>query len=429
MSLINIIRLNAKKNDIAIAYSTKDRIDLSVVTAPRVLASNNVDVYWFDGSLTDEGKNLPNAVMNGKEGACEIHQNVDGGPDRAIVYALDYLKSFQYKIVILIENDIYLENGWLEQMLDSISNAENDGFRVGASSARVFSRRVLSVNDNYCLLLNAGAACIALTQDALNIILDNYRTTTAEELRQHFLYLTNNDFSNTWELSSNNTVNQFLSADWFFDIVLYLNGFVVTSPLVTFARNIDADHEKAVATKIVNNISDHDIRLNQLITTPQQLNLPNSNDFKLQNSPISGRPLVPCHYLNLIINESATDNLIFFKGNWLRKWVQVLGPFEVFGDGSIVVKLHSYDCNILFHTRNEEAEINIYNHKNGATELMELSPNNFFEINVGKFAELGKSVEIKIISGSLGFVGVTLPYSNISYYLNKNLNRNLLLNY
>ena len=47
------------KHTIAFAYSSKDRVALSRQTIAPLLAGEGYDIYWIDGSKTDEGKALP----------------------------------------------------------------------------------------------------------------------------------------------------------------------------------------------------------------------------------------------------------------------------------------------------------------------------------------------------------------------------------
>ena len=142
----------------------------------------------------------------GRTAICELHQGVIGGPDSAIMYTLQTLRARSYDLVILIENDVLLSDGWFAAMYASIERAETAGFRVGAATVRVFAERVLSFNGDYCLMLNSGAGFIALRGPCGHPD-GHYRTLTAQSI-EHFRRMTGIDVSPT---SNSRRLNRFRS--------------------------------------------------------------------------------------------------------------------------------------------------------------------------------------------------------------------------
>src|ERR1700678_2169513 len=77
-------------NRVAIAFSTRDRVELSKRTVEPLLQPDKFDTFWFDGSDTEEGQAFPLAEGNPVK---EIRHNIRGGADATIVYALTNMLS------------------------------------------------------------------------------------------------------------------------------------------------------------------------------------------------------------------------------------------------------------------------------------------------------------------------------------------------
>ena len=104
-------------NRIAIAFSTCDRVELSRQSIEPLL-KHPFDLFWFDGSKTDEGKAL--FLEEGMAaGVKMVHQKVTGGSGAAIVYGLTTMLKHpnQYELVGLCENDVVLPHDWFMDRL------------------------------------------------------------------------------------------------------------------------------------------------------------------------------------------------------------------------------------------------------------------------------------------------------------------------
>lgn len=220
---------------IAFAYSTKDRVELSVRTLAPLKSTHGFDLYWMDGSRTDAGQALPSQMCADLPALREVHYGVTGGPDVAIVYALTCLLQKGYEYVGLLENDVLLEPGWLERLIKLFQQGKQDGLRVGAASARTILERTLVSHGDYGVMFNLGAGMMMLTREAALAILRRYRTSSPDEIRGIVHARTGLDISKRAMAVTGP------SADWFFDVGLMLDGFSSLAPIPSMASNIDAD--------------------------------------------------------------------------------------------------------------------------------------------------------------------------------------------
>ncbi len=51
-----VTRLRDGRSSIAVAFSTKDRVGMTRETVGRLLDCDAIDLFWFDGSVTPEGR-------------------------------------------------------------------------------------------------------------------------------------------------------------------------------------------------------------------------------------------------------------------------------------------------------------------------------------------------------------------------------------
>ncbi len=352
---MNIPKPTSYKNpssNIVVYYSSKDRVDFTKITSSILLSSKEVDLIWLDGSETEIGKEFPRKMMESSDSAYRLYQNVVGGPDIAIMFALhNFLKS-DYELMVLIENDVLMFEGWLSAIKKSMDDAESDGFRVGGASARVFPSRILAANSTYNLLLNSGAGCIALRQDAAKLILKNYRTITGDQLISYF---------NKIQTSGLNYSGYNMSADWAFEYILYNKGLVVTSPPNTFAKNIDQE-ENYTLTRSVNSIDP------KIIYSEKE-------NIRFPQSPVSGNEYIPVQHLNF----SDSFGFINFYGDWKRQWNGDRGPFNFIGKGIIEIKSNSKVI-VLCQTVHKNTEVEIINSKNYSNSKIIIEEPCLFEL-------------------------------------------------
>lgn len=350
-----IVRYRAPRARMAVAYSTKDRTEQTLLTIRPLLDHPEIDLYWFDGSATDAGRQLPLGLCPQHSASqhfaiTELHQGVVGGPDCAILYALQTLRRREYDLVMLLENDVLLLDGWHAAMRAAIGRAEAAGFTVGGATARLYAQRVLSCNDDYCLMLNSGAGCIGLRPDAVDIVLAHYRTLDAPEFIRHVRWLTGIDVTATMDIRP----TQLLCVDFIFDLILYLHGLVVAAPPTTFARTID---EASLAARPIRIPADHLPLVHSRITRPQQIRTVPWRFFRFQQSPRSDRLLIGCHQLQIGVNGRDPGAPVQVVGDWRRVWRQFLGPFGLLGSGEISVQACHATTGLLFRSGDTEARI------------------------------------------------------------------------
>src|SRR5580693_593828 len=80
-----VFRRICSMNKIAIAFLTRDRVDLSKRTIAPLLQPDKFDLFWIDGSDEARGQGFVES-FRGK--VYRVYGNVKGGADTAVVYAL-----------------------------------------------------------------------------------------------------------------------------------------------------------------------------------------------------------------------------------------------------------------------------------------------------------------------------------------------------
>ncbi len=410
-----VTRFRDGRSPVAVAYSTKDRVDLTRRTVDRLLDDPRIDLFWMDGSATQEGRALPGELMPGRPAATALHHGVVGGPDSAILYALMTLRDAGYRWIVLVENDVLLDEGWFEALFAAAEAAGRDGFEVGGLSARVIPNRVLSFNGDYALLYNAGAGFVALTHEAAGIVIDHYRTTDLDELQRHVLNLTGRNIHETWGPEWSPGTNILLCADWAFDMALYMHGKVVAAPPVSLAHNIDPGH----VMRFVATADDHLDAARGAVPHGARLRRPTRPDIRFQRSLVSDLRLAGCHQLRL--NGSADDPgpRIALAGDWTRRWLQFLGPFELFGTGSITVDLLAGRLALLAHARTGKAVLEISG-GSGARQRLEVDPPAkplpIVEIGLDPFDHPRGTVTVTVLSGAIGLIGLCMERDLLPFY-------------
>lgn len=207
-------------NRIAIAFSSKDRVDKTRQTLPRLLAVPEIDVHWVDGSATEAGHCFFGEWT--KQQNLFFHSHVEGGSCRAIVYALtELLSDPDYDYIGLCENDILLDEDWFEPTMALFDKGADEGLKVGAVSARNFVDRVLIQREGYSVNHNLGAGFIIFTRKAAEIILRTYRTHMTSENRKIFSILSGIDIAPFWAFRDS---DHMVVADWGYDRILAEHG-------------------------------------------------------------------------------------------------------------------------------------------------------------------------------------------------------------
>jgi hypothetical protein len=159
---------------LAIAYSTKDRVELTEQTFP-ILRDGQHALFWCDGSTTYEGR-----AFFFKNSAYTTHppSHVTGGADTAIAWKLSKMLALpaNYTHIGLLENDVLLDPDWLEPTFELFEKGKADGLDVGAVSPRSYVDRVLIQRDGYAVMHNTGAGVVIFTREAAEIVLRSFRT-------------------------------------------------------------------------------------------------------------------------------------------------------------------------------------------------------------------------------------------------------------
>lgn len=223
-------------NRVAIAFLTKNRVDLSRQTVEPLLRRDKFDLWWMDGSKTEAGRTFAAKNFFGREVHFHYRGNVVGGADAAIVYALTALldapvihpdeslgiaRIQTYSHIGICENDVLLDADWFEPTMALFEQGARDGLSVGAVSARAYEDRVLIQRDGYAVMHNLGAGVVIFTREAARLVLDNYRTTFTSENRAAFSQLSGIDIGSYWAFRGS---EHWLTVDWSFDKVLASHG-------------------------------------------------------------------------------------------------------------------------------------------------------------------------------------------------------------
>ena len=210
---------------LAIAYSTKDQVELTDQTLPRLMKSVNTvehggpTLWWCDGSRTDKGRKIYRdhaAYFLGMD-------TVFGGADAAIAWKLSKLLAAgaNYTHIGLLENDVLLDEDWFEPTMALFGKGKADGLAVGAVSPRSYVDRVLIQRDGYAVMHNIGAGTIIFTRAAAEIILRSFRTAWWPDNVRLFAMLSGIDLRTYAAFRGN---EQWVTTDWGWEAQLARHG-------------------------------------------------------------------------------------------------------------------------------------------------------------------------------------------------------------
>ncbi len=316
-------------NRVAIAFSTKDRAELSKRTIEPLLGLDCA-LYWVDGSTTKEGEELPFSYEAPFK--FYVRGNVRGGADAAIVHNLTMLLQTDCAYVGLVENDVLLTDPkWFERTMALFEQGEADGLKVGAVSARCFEDRILIQRPDYAITHNLGAGMVIYTREAAELILKYFRTGWTNANRLLFSQLSGIDIGAYWAFRGSQHI---LCADWGFDVVLAAHGLAslaLTPSPVEMIGQVPSLKEQGLtlATKSVTDRIDDDAfqRYCDCMEAVRE------GKFKpawpgLFHSE-SGYTLIFPHQLQYVGGS--------YNKNWVLKWTQGLGPFSWKADESLAL--------------------------------------------------------------------------------------------
>ena len=309
---------------LALALLTKDHPELTKCSIEPLLQPDKLDLFWIDGSVTEDGRGLP-FNLDGYSAKLVI-QDVRGGPDVAIVYALTQMliagcdsNIGPYTHVGIIEQDVLLHKNWLGPTTALFERGASDGLEVGAVSARCYEDRILVQRDGYALCHNLGAGMIIFTREAARIILDNYRTGWSTDNRLIFCQLSGLDIGAWWAFRGSENP---ITADWNFDAVLARHGLASLALTPSLATMLDQDIA-AQGLKMADGKYD-------LLRNEKAFKTFVDRSFNFR----SGRWKPGGHYRIQCVGGTYT---IFphqipdiggeYSGDWRLKWCQGFGPF------------------------------------------------------------------------------------------------------
>ncbi len=310
---------------VAIAFHSKDNVALSEQTIQR-LAGRHCDVFWQDGSSTDEGKKFFETYDRVK---WTQKTRVTGGPDAAIVFSLSQMLSNpEYTHVGILEQDVLLPHNWFNDCMHLFHYSKSEGLHVGAVSARSYVDRILLQRDGYSVLHNAGAGHIILSREAARLVLANYRNGWTSENRRIFSILSGYDIGKFWAFAGQEHP---ITCDWWFDALLASHGYATLAPSPCYCEMLGQpmpleQQGLKLADKPVEERKDdvafHRFRNALNAIHDGKLVLPKM-DFRMRWG--TSTTIFPHHLPKLGVT---------FTGNWRRKWSQGLGPFAyVAGEG------------------------------------------------------------------------------------------------
>jgi hypothetical protein len=307
--------------NVAIAFSTKDRVELTKQTLPK--PTTDFDLFWIDGSSTQLGQDFISEAPD--HPSHKRFTNVQGGADAAIVFALTTMltdpKNYDY--VGLWENDVLLRDGWFQPTMDLFEKYHGlVSLEVGAVSARAYVDRVLIQRTGFSAMLNLGAGHVIFTREAAELILANYRTGYWTDTRAIFEHVSGIDIGHFACFRGN---QQHTTADWLWDAVLAQHGLASLALTPCMADMIGQDPPLVEqGLKLVD--SDSAARYNDdeaFRAYKENLNYIRAGEW---------RPNV----ITPIFHSSAANSYLYYahqlprphwEGDWRLKWSQGFGPF------------------------------------------------------------------------------------------------------
>lgn len=319
---------------VAIAYLTKDRVELTKQTFPR-LANIHAGIFWVDGSSSIEGEEACNEWA---ELGFDFCSDVRGGADAAIVFALTTMLNHpaNYTHVGLCENDVLLAPDWFERTIALFERGAEEGLLVGAASARAYDDRVLIQRSGYAVMHNLGAGQVVFTREAAQRVLEFYRTGWWPDNRAIFAQLSGIDIGRYACFRSN---AQWTTADWNFDAILAQHGLasVALTPCAVEMVGQEPSLEEQ-GLNLVDREIDHFRNDNAFVAYRNATSGIRSGDWVPQI-------ITPIHRASmnggasLIFPHQAFNLGAYRSGDWRSCWSQGFGPFSWRAESKAVLKV------------------------------------------------------------------------------------------
>lgn len=341
-------------NKVAIAFSTKDRVELSrqaiagltgiqqkqpgATLVDLSFVDIRFDLLWVDGSASIEGQDLiKDYAPHFMKGTVCFIPNVRGGADAAIAHNLSRLlrDSANYDYIGLVENDVLLDEDWFTPTMALFEQGKKDGLHVGAVSARAYEDRILFQRDGYAVMHNLGAGMSIFTREAAALVLACCRTGHTLENRRTFMQVSGLDLArwNGFVRDPHPTC-----MDWQFERILAQNGLACLALTPAKCQMIGQDppleqQGLKLVTEPVEALRNDDHGEFHLFA--QRMDMLRQDKAVILTTPFfhqdDGSEIVMPHQLGFLYG--AIDD------NWKLRWVQAHGPF-VFAAAEPDAKLH-----------------------------------------------------------------------------------------
>lgn len=312
-------------NNLAIGFLTKDRVELSEQSVKPLLQPDKLDLFWFDGSSTGEGRTLPvrTSLEQGPHHGIRMHTSVLGGPDAAVAYALTTMLKGGYDFIGLCENDVLLPLGWLSPTMDLFERGKAAGLEVGAVSARCYEDRILIQRDGYAVMMNLGWGMQIMTREAARITLTRMRTSITTENRRVFCQLAGIDIGRYWAFRA---LEHSLCPDWGNDRTLAAHGLaslaLTPSPVAMIGQNPPLAEQGLKIADAPVEVLRNDVAFGTYASNLSSLRqgvraIPNC--FELYDPNTGTFTIFP--------HQVAKFGGVY-EGDWRLKWTQGFGPFS-----------------------------------------------------------------------------------------------------
>ena len=256
-----IHKIRAQRSRFGFIIRTKDRCDISRQTIQAAAAEKAIDLYWLDGSSSDEGQLLAETFAREGEGLCEVHTGINFGHAGSFAYGVQLLLEKNYPYLGFLDGDVLAEPGWFDAMFSLYERGRKDGLDPGMVSSRSIQDRVLVPRDGYAVVTGVGAGFTMITREVCLILLKDESdcffkapTFLLSQIWQVFKEITGVDYplrnkirkSAIEELKKANFDPNFLldwhmSTDWWWEVILLKRGMVSLATTPSLARNIDED--------------------------------------------------------------------------------------------------------------------------------------------------------------------------------------------
>lgn len=364
---------------LAIAFSSKDQTELTRQTFERLCDPiKDFDIYWIDGSRTDEGLKY---FANYRDAAFHSERIV-GGADAGLAWKLTEMLKHPYTHVGLLENDCLLDEDWFEATLALFAKGKADGLEVGAVSARSYVDRILIQRDGYAVCHNLGAGFIIFSREAAEIVLRSFRTGFWRDNVRLFAQISGIDLR-TYACFRGQEENP-ITSDWIWEAQLARHGLAtlaLTPSKASMIGQVPPLHEQGLELTqgpVEARRDEGAFRLYEWSLSGLRKNLHRVDEPGIIHRQAGGMLFFP-HQMGHVTGAA-------YDGDWRLKWSQGWGPFAYRagqGGASLSARI-SGSCSFLVSGGIDGASVGITDTRSGFKTEPQLPPEqgSFVEVNV-----------------------------------------------